>query len=424
MKLAKIALIKNLTPDDDLAEEILDHQGIFYDSVAPGYLPATNYDIAILLTEHQKWINRAKSVLRKEGIILKLDKVMDINIIRTSLSGQLEARDRFELRVNREEQKLVDQLKVAACEMGSILLRKAFWPKGAKACIVITHDVDWLTYTPYHKVVFDRNKHKYFSLVYKHLIKHKDFGWNFDTMAKAYDLYGIPSTFFLRPTYDNSQHMLDKVIKLFDDSHFEFGLHSTGSAYRRKETMATQLKEFKHNIGRLPSGIRTHILKFNVPETWELENELGMQYDASFYYNEYFGFRCEICYPFHPLVPNRLPIVELPTSFMDWTALHRKYKGESIKRVLEKIMTSVERYNGLLVVNFHNSYLNKEAFSDIWDTFEWVIQRAKHSGYWFATAEQCVNWWKRRTAADKSILDQVRNVTSRDPEISLIIENC
>jgi hypothetical protein len=141
----------------------------------------------------------------------------------------------------------------------------------------------------------------------------------------------------------------------------------------------------------------------NVPSTWELESSAGLDYDATFSYNRFFGFRGETCFPYHPFGERRLPLLELPTSFMDWTALNRGLRGGSVEKILDVIMEGVELYHGLLVVNFHNTYLNRETFPDVLGLYEGLIERVSSRGYWTTTAESCSSWWKRREAATPQV---------------------
>ena len=67
-------------------------------------------------------------------------------------------------------------------------------------------------------------------------------------------------------------------------------------------------------------------------------------------------------------------------------------------------MEGVEHYHGLLMVNFHNTYLNRETFPDILELYRGVIERASERGYWLATAGSCSKWWRSREASGPATL--------------------
>jgi hypothetical protein len=157
------------------------------------------------------------------------------------------------------------------------------------------------------------------------------------------------------------------------------------------------LERFKRWTGDDTRGLRYHILKFSPPSTWELESTAGLEYDATFYYNEYFGFRSGVCFPFRPFSKDsRLPILELPTGYMDWTSLHKVQDARAQLDTLERTRKAIERYHGVFVANFHNTYLNKDTFPNIYATFNSLLQSAKNEKYWVATAKQCSDWWRLR----------------------------
>jgi hypothetical protein len=98
------------------------------------------------------------------------------------------------------------------------------------------------------------------------------------------------------------------------------------------------------------------------------------------------------------LLRRRLNILEIPTAFMDWTALKRRFTNDACQSVLRKMMDTVEEYNGCFAVNFHNTYLNRETFKEIYDAFLWVIDKALDRQYWLTTAYECSNWWRTRSS--------------------------
>jgi hypothetical protein len=105
---------------------------------------------------------------------------------------------------------------------------------------------------------------------------------------------------------------------------------------------------------------------------------------------------------------------------MDWTALKRNLRGKKAQEVLDLIMERVERYHGLLMVNFHNTYLNRETFPDVMALYEALIDRVSSRGYWVTTAHSCSEWWRRRVASRPDISIEGGNPRASD-EIPLEI---
>ena len=100
----------------------------------------------------------------------------------------------------------------------------------------------------------------------------------------------------------------------------------------------------KRDRAQEPKGLRYHVLKFQVPLSWEIETATGFEYDATFYYNRFFGFRSGTCFPYRPFSQtSRLPILELPTGYMDWERpCIRKQDTREQLETLEKTRKAVE----------------------------------------------------------------------------------
>jgi hypothetical protein len=154
-----------------------------------------------------------------------------------------------------------------------------------------------------------------------------------------------------------------------------------------------------------------------------MQSSFGLLYDATFSYTNFFGFRGGICFPYHPFAERRLAVTELPTGFMDWTALKRKVRGERMRNLLGDTMRKAVAYHGVVVVNFHNTYLNKDTFPDVLETYEWLLSEASRNGYWMATAQQCVEWWNYRASCKPQLrLEEGKTIRAKT-QIPLVVES-
>jgi peptidoglycan/xylan/chitin deacetylase (PgdA/CDA1 family) len=214
---------------------------------------------------------------------------------------------------------------------------------------------------------------------------------------------GVKSTFLFRTHYDGDQRSLLPNIEVLRGSACEISLHSAALSHRKPGALAREIAAFAEISGARPQGVRHHSLKFKVPDTWTIEASEGLEYDTTFSSLEFFGFKGGVCFPYHPFNESRIPILELPTSFMDWTALKRNERGERLATILDELLNIVRENHGLLVVNFHNTYLNSETFPDVFAAYVNLIRDIKTAGYWVATASECAKWWNSRTSS-KSIL--------------------
>lgn len=395
-----VGLVAQGTIYDEVTREILDHQGICYEPVGTTGDSDRKFPAVVVPTDSESSVLLAQDRCQLRENVLVLDHMVSLPKILTTLSGHDGApADKFEPFLNAEEAKIVRSLRNAMARLGLPLTVKWFWPGGANACCVLTHDIDWLAYSPFHKAVLGGSPGP--ARLVKLLIggiSGKNYGYNVPFTVQLEKKRKLKSTFFFRTEYPGAAESAQDSVSLLRKEGFEVALHASRSAYAEGASLQAELDEFRAKFGADTAGVRHHILKFEVPSTWLLETEAKMQYDSTFAFNRFFGFRSEFCLPYHPFDQTRLPILELPLSFMDWTAFHRGRRGMNFRGALQEVKRSVDKNHGVLVVNFHNTYLNRETFPDVVDAYEWLMDETIRDGYWITTARDCADWWAFRSA--------------------------
>ena len=386
---------------DELLCEMLDHQGVAYRTIGRGSEPS-KYPIVLLSKRSEESYSLALGSCDAESGVIVAEKVVAFDVVLALLGGTAPDRpDSFDLTVNIEEEKLLTVIRERLFQLSLPLVRKWYWPGAASACCVFTHDIDFFDYSPFHKQILRQsaNPFRLLRLAFDSLVRKKDYGWNIPETAQLEQAYGFRSTFFFQMTY-GGKDLLAESVDLLKKQGFELGLHGAKTSYKDPESLEEEKAIFRKRIGLEPKGLRYHILKFEPPHTWELEVDAGFEYDATFYYNRSFGFRAGTCFPFRPFSKeSRLPILELPTGYMDFTSLHREQSAREQMETIEKTRKLVEGYHGVLVANYHNTYLNHDTFPSVYDSFKAMLETAKTEKYWVATGLECAAWWKLRAAA-------------------------
>jgi hypothetical protein len=153
------------------------------------------------------------------------------------------------------------------------------------------------------------------------------------------------------------------------------GVHPSYDSYMDGLMIRKEKEAVASNAGVSVVRSRQHYLRFSVPETWHKLSAAGIIEDSTLGYAAEPGFRCGTCKPF-PVFDiyqrEQLPLTERPLLIMDVS--FRMYKklsiDESIKHC-EEIKTQVKKYNGELVVLWHNSSLSE---IDGWDGWKEVLE--------------------------------------------------
>ncbi|MFQ5951697.1 MAG: hypothetical protein ACE5KH_06405 [Candidatus Geothermarchaeales archaeon] len=268
----------------------------------------------------------------------------------------------------------------------------------------MTHDVDVLHPLPLF------SNHKLFSEAIRLsalLLGHAPCVRDLRKVATLDSRQGIPSTFFFKIEYACAdQNRLSSTLRSFAALGLDLGLHASPESRLDQERLSLEREALSKMSGRDILGVRFHRLGFDSPRIWQHLDDIGFGYDSSFSWNELAGFRSGSAFPFRPFVWSTgkpIALLELPMAYMDWTDLHRGQDAANIIRNVGALLETVGQVNGVLVLNFHNSYLNAWTHGDVVKSYLALVGRFRALPTWLANAQQCISWWEQRRSAPVSM---------------------
>lgn len=276
---------------------------------------------------------------------------------------------------------------------GEKLLTKEMWPNGKKFAVALTHDVDWLyRWRPKSTIkgVFTGKSREAISSLAG--LK-RDRWWNFDKIINLEQQKGFKSTFFFMPLshqYRLKQAPLNEIKKAGN----EIALHSISP-----ENWRFFLKEkniLEKQTGNKVYGVRQHYLRLKLPKTFEIIDNTGLTYDTSLGSSQEIGFRSGFTLPYHPYrFSKREPFrfLELPLTVMDCALL----KEESPKQAVDEIIKVAKKYNGLLVILWHQRVFDEVDFPSWGDTYKYILEKIGDG--WIAQCQDIARWWLNRRKA-------------------------
>ncbi|MGD0396181.1 MAG: hypothetical protein ABSB26_04640 [Nitrososphaerales archaeon] len=356
----------------------------------------------------------------RTGATVYIDDFLPVHETMLALQGRPVASNGFykEPHLSARSRAFLDSIRQSFFSKGLPLVTKIYWPQDAPGCLVLTHDVDWLSYSPLHKsVVRGRPGSRYVWLLLRYATGRR-FGYNVQSMIKTESEFSVKSTFLFRTHYASHAEKLEGAIRQCQGSGCEVALHAAKKSHKSPEAMVLEKSTMERITGSPVSGLREHALKFEYDETWKCIEAAGLQYDMTFGENETTGFRAGLCHPYRPLGADgsTYSLLEIPTSFMDWTAIHVGMDYAKIEALLTRLIGTVTSLNGCLCVNFHNTYVDRDLFPGIESAYRGLISQCKAAGFWVATAKECADWWTRR---EKAAL----NAFSEDGALKLDLED-
>lgn len=317
---------------------------------------------------------------------------------------------------------IYEQILFDAISKNRKVKTKPFWPDGKKFALCLTHDVDEIkkTYQYFTRSIqhirrleFSRAFHHIKSFFTDKILGNNPY-WTFEEIMELEDELGVRSTFFFlqedarvelsKPEtwrhYARRYKFNDlKVIKLINklsSGGWEIGLHGSFYSYNNKKKLTREKKDLEEALGGRIHGIRQHNLNLKIPETWQYQEEIGLEYDTTLGPKGNIGFRWGTSFPFYPLNPENgrpVSILEVPLSIMD---IHLFRNKKNAWNEFLEVLKMVEKHNGLLTVLFHHTVFNDREYPGWSDMYKKIINLCKEKGAWITTASEINKWWRSR----------------------------
>jgi len=196
----------------------------------------------------------------------------------------------------------------------------------------------------------------------------------------------------LRAAHYNIEEQRELVNELIKQ-RCEIGLHGIDAWHdskkgRKERQIICNMTKDDH------VGVRMHWLYFSEDSSKVLD-EAGFDYDSTVGFNETIGFRSGTVQAYR--LPGTKDIIELPLNLMDTTLFYSGRLALSESSALmhcERLISEFLIHGGVLTINWHTRSLNPERNWD--DFYIELLNTLKREKVWFATAQQAVNWYRKR----------------------------
>jgi hypothetical protein len=206
----------------------------------------------------------------------------------------------------------------------------------------------------------------------------------FDWLMQQSESVGLKSIFYFIPSLPGEpdaqysildETLIDTIKKISRKGH-TVGVHGAYRSY-------TQAELFQEELGRFPKGItieenRQHYLRFDVPETFDMLDALGIKIDSSIGYTEKVGFRAGTCYEyplFHIMNRKQLSLIERPLIVMDQAIKKQVPDSDSVYEKILELEETVQKYSGTFVLLWHNTNFNTKEWRRYSDLYKRLIKK-------------------------------------------------
>ncbi len=289
----------------------------------------------------------------------------------------------------------VEELKNMLLKLDASLVFKEY-----KYQLFLTHDVDVpLKYPTFlsgiREIVGDIVKRRNLKLaldnlsqkIKTHMRIQKDPYDTFDYLMDISEGKGLKSYFFFMgkgiTSFDNMYNsgdffIKDLIEKIKQRGHY-IGIHPSYNAYNNTKQFQKEKKELENNLKTKITFGREHFLRFEVPTTWQVWEDSGMEWDSSCGYADREGFRCGVCYSysvFNILTRKKLALKEKPLVVMEgsFVSYQPDISSENMEKKIIYLMNEVKKYHGEFVFLWHNSSFNTPSWSAYQEIYKRVLQ--------------------------------------------------
>ncbi|WP_178915295.1 polysaccharide deacetylase family protein [Natronomonas gomsonensis] len=271
-------------------------------------------------------------------------------------------------------------------------------PEDATFHLCLTHDVDrvYKRFGAIYGTLRDRNPRHL-----KALLPGTEPYWRFEDVMAIEDDLGVRSAFYFlneqrlrdRPVrewlsaqswqlygdrYSVSDPDIVDVIHRLDSGGWEVGLHGSYESYREPQRLRAEKGELEAILGSKVVGGRQHYLNLDVPETWEMQADVGLRYDASLGSSETYGFD----HGYTPLRPFDDEFVVFPLTVMELSLPNVECRPNRAWRVCERLLEEARENGAVMTVLWHPRFFYENDFPNYGALYRRLIERALELGAW------------------------------------------
>ena len=345
-----------------------------------------------LFSKEQKDFNISPGEVTRliNGILSRVEEYGENNLDKW---GRFDRNKSFLVQNELDQSPVIDELILDVIKQLGLKVRN-IWPRGKKAAVCLTHDVDsisglshlWLRQANwYSRLLYFKAKRnregvdKWLSTIrkWRRFKEQKvDPVDAFDRLQELESRFGFRSTFYFMSLshklsregrkYSVKNPRLIQVTRELLEGGWEVGLHAAYHNNLSLNSLKKQKQRLEEVIQAQITGCRHHYLRVRFPQSWALYAQAGFNYSSNLGWGGGFnGFRAGTCLPYQPL-KEECSLWEIPFQMMDQNPLLNQ---EEYLRTFSKYLSHAKKVSGCLVLNFHQEHMNEEVAPGVGEVY-------------------------------------------------------
>mgnify|MGYP003667994246 CR=1 FL=1 len=199
-----------------------------------------------------------------------------------------------------------------------------------------------------------------------------------DVKSRFYFIPGLLGEFDVRYNY-NSEKVIKKYKKILKRKHI-IGIHPSYNSFLNYEILKKEKERIENIVGQDIKEGRQHYLRFQVPDTWQQWDDLGIEHDSTLGFENYIGFRTGSCYSytvFNVKTKKKLKLREETLNVMDVALINISPSLEKQFYLVNEIVSQVKKYNGDFNLLWHNNNFFHHAWLKYVPLYKGIINSLK-----------------------------------------------
>lgn len=186
-----------------------------------------------------------------------------------------------------------------------------------------------------------------------------------------------------KPLHNIQDKNFSELFELCNENDVITGLHPSYQAGLEPESILKEKNILDETTGEETKFSRNHFLSNREPEDMQMLINCGFTDDFTMAYADRAGFRLGTCRPVKWINPATLELTSLtlhPTTMMDSTLSDERYmklKTDEAFSFAKKMIDTVKKHNGELVLLWHNTSVEEHNGQYHRDLYRWIINYLK-----------------------------------------------
>lgn len=229
--------------------------------------------------------------------------------------------------------------------------------------------------------------------------------WTFPMLIDLERKFNLHSTWYFLEKLGkkNAQYSLDErhiaeLIRQLEKNDHEIGIHGTIESSVDINQLKQSLTRLSHLSSQEIKGIRQHFLMYKNPTTTSIQENAGLEYDATLGFAEHIGYRNSYCHPFklYDFENDKMrDIWQIPLNVMEVSLLgYMKVPISNFWQHIQPLVDETIKFKGVFSMLWHNCQLDEHLYPGMNNIYIGILKNIGQKELISKTGKQIIDSYK------------------------------